>query len=262
MPPRLSVVIPTQDSERTLQATLKSVAFADEIIVLDSGSVDRTREIALGAGARVVERRYTSDGDQRNAGWAEATAAWVLALDSDEALDPALAEAVRGVASRDPGAAEPAAYALRFRTYFLGFAIDHGGLDRDEHVRLGSRERTRWESTLHSRMLVDGPTGRLPGVVHHYTGTDLSVRLHKIGAYAADRAERMAAAGVRPSMPAALWQTLRFFLGRFFIRGGWRDGLPGAAWWWLQSTEILLAHLLLYRRGREGRDPLRRGDGS
>jgi glycosyltransferase involved in cell wall biosynthesis len=252
MAPRLAVVIPTQDSERTLPAALQSVVFADEIIVLDSGSVDRTREIALGAGARVVERRYASDGDQRNAGWAETTAAWVLALDSDEALDPALAEAVRGVASRDPSAGEPAAYALRFRTYFLGFPIDHGGLDRDEHVRLGSRERTRWESTLHSRMLVDGPIGRLPGVVHHFTGTDLSVRLHKIGAYAADRAERMRAAGVRPSMSAALWQALRFFFGRFFIRGGWRDGLPGAAWWWLQSTEILLAYLLLYRRSRPG----------
>lgn len=251
---RLSVVIPAQNSERTLPAALASVAFADEIIVLDSGSADRTREMALGAGARVVERRYRSDGDQRNAGWAEATGAWVLALDSDEALDPVLAEAVRGVVSKDPAGGGPVAYALRFRTYFLGFPLDHGGLDRDEHVRLGSRERTRWESALHSRMLVDGPIGRLPGVVHHFTGTELSVRLHKLAAYAADRAEQMRAAGVRPSMSRALWQAGRFLLGRLVIRGGWRDGLPGAVWWWLQSTEILLAHLLLYRRTRPGGD--------
>jgi hypothetical protein len=178
----------------------------------------------------------------------------VLALDSDEALDPVLAEAVRGVVSRAPSEGEPVAYVLRFRTYFLGFPLDHGGLDRDEHVRLGSRERTRWESTLHSRMLVDGPTGRLPGFVNHFTGTELSVRLQKLGTYAADRAERMRAAGVRPSVPRALRQTLRFFLGRYVIRGGWRDGLPGAVWWWLQSTEILLAHLLLYRRTRSGGD--------
>lgn len=249
---RLSVVIPTQNNERTLPAALASVAFADEIIVLDSGSVDRTREIALGAGARVVERRYRSDGDQRNAGWAGATSAWVLALDSDEVLDLVLAEAVRGVVSRDPRGGEPVAYALRFRTYFLGFPLDHGGLDRDEHVRLGSRERTRWESTLHSRMLVDGPIGRLPGVVHHFTGTELSMRLQKLAAYATDRAEQMRGAGVRPSMPRALWQSFRFLFGRFVIRGGWRDGLPGAVWWWLQSTEILLAHLLLYRRTRPG----------
>jgi glycosyltransferase involved in cell wall biosynthesis len=243
-------VIPTQNNENTLPAALASVAFADEIIVLDSGSVDRTRDIALGAGARIVERPYRSDGDQRNAGWAEATGAWVLALDSDEALDPVLAEAVRGVVSRDPGAGEPVAYALRFRCYFLGFPLDHGGLDRDEHVRLGRRDRTRWEPTLHSRALVDGPVGRLPGVVDHFTATELPGRLRKLAAYAADRAERMRAAGVRPSAARALWNPLRFFLGRVVIRGGWRDGLPGAVWWWLQSTEILLAHLLLYRRSR------------
>jgi glycosyltransferase involved in cell wall biosynthesis len=252
---RLSVVIPTQNNENTLPAALASVAFADEIIVLDSGSVDRTRDIALGVGARVVERRYRSDGDQRNAGWAEATGAWVLALDSDEALDSVLAEAVRGVVSRDPGAGEPVAYALRFRSYFLGFPLDHGGLDHDEHVRLGRRERTRWESTLHSRALVDGAVGRLPGVVDHFTGTELPARLRKLAVYAADRAERMRASGVRPSVPRGLWQSLRFFLGRFVIRGGWRDGLPGAAWWWLQSTEILLAHLLLYRRSHLGCNP-------
>ena len=249
---RLSVVIPTQNNERTLPAALASVAFADEIIVLDSGSVDRTREIALGAGARVVERLYRSDGDQRNAGWADATSAWVLALDSDEVLDPILAEAMRDLVARDPREGEPVAYAVRFRTYFLGFPLDHGGLDRDEHVRLGTRECTRWESMLHSHMLVDGPIGRLPGVVHHFTGTELSERLRKLAAYAADRAEQMRAEGVRPSMSRALWRTLRFLLGRFVIRGGWRDGLPGAVWWWLQSTEILLAHLLLYRRTRPG----------
>lgn len=251
---RLSVVIPTQNSENTLPAALASVAFADEIIVLDSGSVDRTRDIALGAGARVIERRYVCDGDQRNAGWAEATGAWVLALDSDEALDSVLAEAVRGVVSRDPDAGEPVAYALRFRSYFLGFPLDHGGLDHDEHVRLGKRERTRWESTLHSRALVDGPVGLLPGVVDHFTGAELPARLRKLAAYAADRAERMRASGVRPSVPRALWQSLRFFLGRFVIRGGWRDGLPGAVWWWLQSTEILMSYLLLYRQSRVGGD--------
>jgi len=252
---RLSVVIPTQNNENTLPAALASVAFADEIIVLDSGSVDRTRDIAVGAGARVVERRYRNDGDQRNAGWAEATGAWVLALDSDEALDSVLAGAVRAVVSRDPGAREPVAYALRFRSYFLGFPLDHGGLDHDEHIRLGRRERTRWEPTLHSRVLVDGPVGLLPGVVHHFTATELPARLQKLASYAAERAERMRASGVRPSAPRALWQPLRFFLGRFVIRGGWRDGLPGAVWWWLQSTEILLAHLLLYRRSRLGGDP-------
>jgi len=249
---RLSVVIPTQNNEDTLPAALASVAFADEIIVLDSGSVDRTRDIALGAGARVVERRYRSDGDQRNAGWAEATGVWVLALDSDEALDSTLAEAVRGVASKDPGAGEPVAYALRFRCYFLGFPLDHGGLDRDVHVRLGRRERTRWESALHSRLIADGPVGRLPGVVDHFTATELPGRLRKLAAYAAERADRMRDSGVRPSVSRALWEPLRFFLGRLVIRGGWRDGLPGAVWWWLQSTEILLAYLLLYRRSRLG----------
>jgi glycosyltransferase involved in cell wall biosynthesis len=245
MTPRLSVVIPTQDNEDTLASVLESAAFADEIVVLDSGSTDRTVELARAAGARVLNRPYVSDGDQRNAGWNEARGAWILALDSDEVLDAEACDAIRRTAARDPGPGDPVAYSFRFRSYFLDHPIDHGGLDREGPVRLGFRERTRWESKLHSRMLADGRIEILPGTVHHYTGTSLLSRMRKIAAYAADRAETMRRAGRRPSVLLALWEPARFFFGRVVLRGGFRDGLPGIAWWWLQSTEILLAHLLL-----------------
>jgi glycosyltransferase involved in cell wall biosynthesis len=252
MTARLSVVIPTCNNQDTLGRTLASAAFADEILVLDSGSTDGTVELARAAGARVVTRPYVSDGNQRNAGYAETQGAWVLALDSDEVLDGEAAGAIGAVVARDPSGAEPVAYSLRFRTYFLGHAIDHGVLGEERHIRLGFRARTRWEDKLHSRLLADGPVGSLPGIVHHYTARTLSSRLTKLSAYAADRARGMRSAGRRASVGGALWESSRFFLGRVFIRGGIRDGLPGVVWWWLQATEIVLAHMQLSLPEKDG----------
>lgn len=255
----LSVVIPSQNSAATLAGTLASVAFADEVIVLDAGSTDGTIELAERAGARVIRRPYANDGDQRNAGWQAAVGRWVLALDSDEWLDADSTAAIRRVVARDPSPGEPVAYELLWRNYFLGHPLKHGGLDRDYHVRLGFRTRTRWEPVLHAPMLAEGPVGRLTGLVHHPSCTSLASRFEKIGRYAADRAGRWRAEGVKTSLPRAAWDTLRYFCGRALLRGGYRDGLPGLVWWWLMATELLLSHFLLaFPAGREAAGANRR----
>jgi glycosyltransferase involved in cell wall biosynthesis len=252
----LAVVIPTFNSAATIAAVLESVRFADELLVLDSGSTDDTRTLAAAAGATVIERPYVSEGDQRHAGWERVHRRWTLALDSDEVLDGEAQAAVRAVAATEPGPGEPVAYALRYRHYFLGHPIRHGGLQLDEHVRLGLTTRTKWERRLHSHMIVDGPVGRLAGVVHHHTSPTIASRWQKMVAYAEDRSARWRAAGVRPSVRAAIWQPVRFFLGRVIVREGWRDGVIGVAWWWLMATELALAHLLLAIPAAEsGGDP-------
>lgn len=256
MTPALSVLVLTWNSEETLAGVLESVSFADEILIIDSGSTDRTLEIAGAARARVLQRPLDGYAEQRNLGWREACGRWILALDCDEVLDPITARAIRDVVSRDWKPSEPVGYEILWRNYFLGHALLHGGLDKDFHVRLALRERSHWEGAIHERLVIEGPLGRLPGVVHHYTARDLASRLRKVGAYAEARSAEMRAAGVRFSAARALWQPLRFFAGRLVVRGGYRDGIHGVAWWWLLSTEILLAHLLLAsERGRVGSVP-------
>jgi glycosyltransferase involved in cell wall biosynthesis len=251
-------VILTRDNADTLPETLASVAFADEIVVVDSGSTDGTLELARRAGARVISHALAGFGEQRNLGWREATGVWVLALDSDEALDAEASRAIEAVARRDPDPAGPAAYEMLWRNYFLGHALLHGGLEADFHTRLARRERSRWVGEIHEQLEVDGAVGRLPGLVHHQTSRDLRSRLTKVGRYAERRSTEMRARGEKSSLVRAVWQPVRFFAGRVIVRRGYRDGIYGVAWWWLLATEILLAHLLLSLREDDGDGGARR----
>ena len=240
----LSILILTHDNAPTLPDTLRSVAFADEVVVVDSGSTDGSQEIARAAGASVLQRPLTNFADQRNAGWEAARGPWVLALDSDEVLDAEAREAVRRVIEWEPAPGEPVAYALCPIPYFLGRPILHGGVRETFMLRLAWRKRSRWAGRIHERLVVDGPTARLPGRIEHYSAPTLAVLLDKIRRNALGRAEEWRSQGARPSVRALVWRPLRFFLGRWIVRGGFRDGMYGLVWWWLIATELLLAHFL------------------
>ena len=224
----LSILILTHDNAGTLPDTLRSVAFADEVVVVDSGSTDGSQEIAHAAGARVLQRPLTNFADQRNAGWEAARGPWVLALDSDEVLDAEAREAVRRVIEWEPGPGEPAAYALCPIPYFLGRPILHGGVRETFVLRLAWRKRSRWAGRIHERLVVDGPTARLPGRIEHYSAPTLAVLLDKIRRNALGRAEEWRSQGARPSVRALVWRPLRFFLGRWIVRvaacTGWSGG--------------------------------------
>ncbi|HEX7880619.1 MAG TPA: glycosyltransferase family 2 protein, partial [Candidatus Eisenbacteria bacterium] len=251
----LSVVILTCQSARTLDATMASVAFAGEIVVIDSGSTDETLTIARRHGARIASRSM-ADGwaAQRNFGQTRAAGRWILALDSDEILDETLAKAIHRVVSQPFDATAPAGYTIRMLNFFLGRPLRYGGLDRDDHLRLVRNGVGRWVGAVHEKLGVTGKVGHLPGLVHHMTGVTFEQRLAKAGVYARKRAELWRAARRRPSVVRAIWEPLRFLAGRLVIRGGWRDGLPGFVWWWLQATELLGAHLIL------AVEPLYRGE--
>jgi glycosyltransferase involved in cell wall biosynthesis len=245
MDPRLTVLILTHDNEDTLGAVLDSVAFADEILVVDSGSRDGTLRLAESKGARILSHPFTDFASQRNAGWAAARGNWILALDSDEVLDETAGQSVRSAVARDAEPGGAAAFQIRIQNYFLGKPLKGGGLDRDYHTRLALRRASRWEGAIHERILIDGEISHLPGTIHHYTGRSLAQRIEKLVRYASARAEEMRRLGERSSPARAIQGALRLFCGRYFLRRGFRDGIHGLIWWWLIATEILLAHGLL-----------------
>lgn len=244
--PELSVVMLTFNSEQTLEESLSSASFAGERLIIDSGSSDATLDIARRCGARILERPMV-DGwaAQRNFGHAAARGSWVLALDSDEILGPDVIEAISRVVSAPPGPGVPTAWSIRVLNYFLGRPLRHGGLDRDDHVRLVRRDAGQWAGDVHEQLRVSGTVGHLPGEVKHLTGISLEQRLVKCARYAHMRSRQWRAEGRRPSAVRTVWEPLRLLIGRLIIRGGWRDGLHGVVWWWLQATELLGAHFLL-----------------
>ena len=211
----LSVTLITRNESRHIAACLKSVAFADEWVVVDSGSTDGTRGIAESLGARVVTTDdWPGFGAQKNRALALARGRWVLSIDADERVSPALATRIQA-AIRDSGAAD--GYELSRVSRFCGQWMRHGDWYPDRVTRLFKREKGRFTNDLvHERLQVDGRVERLSGDLLHDTMPSLDDALDKMNRYSTGRAVDKVKAGGRGGLGAALghglWAFVRCYL--------------------------------------------------
>ena len=224
----LSVVMIVRDEEDSLGEALASVDFADEIIVVDSGSTDRTVEIARERGAKVVA---TSDwpgfGPQKNRALAQATRDWVLSIDADERVTPELRDEIRAIVSGSNSAAHEA-YDVRRLSSYCGKYMRHSGWWPDRVTRLFRRGKARFsEDLVHERVVVDGTTGLLAGKLLHHAFDDLEEVLRKIDTYSTANAQMMHARGHRGSLVAAIGHGCWAFLRTYVFQAGFLDGRHG-----------------------------------
>lgn len=223
----LSVTLITHNESRHIAACLKSVSFADEWVVVDSGSTDGTREIAEALGARVVN---TSDwpgfGLQKNRALDLARGRWVLSLDADERVSPALAERIRAVVAADNAAVQ--GYELSRLSRFCGQWIRHGDWYPDRVLRLFRRGQGRFTDDLvHERLQVTGRVERLSGDLLHDTMPTLHDALDKMNRYSSGRAQDKVRAGKRGGLASALGHGLWAFLRSYWVKRGFLDGRLG-----------------------------------
>jgi glycosyltransferase involved in cell wall biosynthesis len=230
--PALSACIIARDEEDRLPACLDSLGFCDEVLVVDSHSRDRTREVAAARGARVVQRDWPGHVAQKEFAIREARHDWVLCVDADERVSPELAAEIAGL--RDAGFAGCAGYFVPRLSSYLGRPIRHGTWYPDWKLRLFDRRRGRWGGRdPHDRVLVEGPTRRLAGHLLHDPYRSLDDHLATIDRYTTVMAEQLHADGRRARvLDLALRPPLRF-LGFYVWRLGFLDGWRG----------LLLAHL-------------------
>jgi glycosyltransferase involved in cell wall biosynthesis len=224
--PRLSVVVITFNEEERLRACLESVLWADEIVVVDAESADKTVSIAREVTDRVLVRPWPGFAAQKNFALAQATGAWVLSLDADETVPPALRAAIERVVAAD-GPAD--GYALPRRNHFWGRWVRHGGLYPDWQVRLFRRGRGRFlERAVHESVTVDGAVGRLREPLEHRSYRDLADFVARAERYSTLAAEEWLAHGrpVRPVVDLAV-RPLGRFLGMYVLRAGFLDGWRG-----------------------------------
>lgn len=223
--PKLSVTLITRDEAADIGAAIESVSWADEIVVVDSGSTDDTVAIARRHTPRVYERDWPGYAAQKNAAAALATHDWILSVDADERVTPALAEEIRALLRQDPTAA---AFRIPRVTFHLGRWIRTTDWYPDYQTRLYHRPRARWTGSLvHEGVAVDGPVGTLTGELQHYAYRDLSEHLETIGRYTTLAARQMREQGRRAGwLQLALHPPLAF-LRNYVARGGFRDGTVG-----------------------------------
>jgi glycosyltransferase involved in cell wall biosynthesis len=222
--PRLSVLIITLNEERLLDEVLESVEWAEEVVVLDSGSTDRTAEIARSRTCHFHVHAYENEGRQRNRSLQLSTGEWVLFVDGDEIVTPELRRSIEA-ALVDPG--DAAGFRIELHTHFLGRWFGRRGWRREWKVRLFRRDRGRFaEASVHVGAIVDGPVRRLAGTILHHSNEDLEHLARKLNRYSTLMAGEMHAAGRRGSGGGAVARGIARFV-RDYLLGG--DFLYGGA---------------------------------
>jgi len=227
---KLTVIIPCKNEEHNIRPSIESArAVADEVIVADSGSTDRTLDIVQQVGGcRVIQREYVRSANFKNWAIPQAAHPWVLILDADERVSDELADEVRAVLS---GTLEFDGYRIRFQPYFLGCRIKHSGWNSSSGIRLFRRDVSRYaDQHVHADVEVStGKVGRLRGKFLHFTCRSLSQFVEKQNRYASWSAEDMYAKGRRVGYLGLLLRPPARFLQFYFLRGGFLDGRAGLA---------------------------------
>ncbi|MHB0947715.1 MAG: glycosyltransferase family 2 protein [Gemmatimonadaceae bacterium] len=245
--PTLSAVLIVQDEEHYLPDCLASLAgVAQEVVVLDGGSRDATVAIAQRAGARVHHRPFDHFGAQKQAALELATGEWVLAIDADERIPPALAREITRVVA-DPGA--HAGYAIRRQMIYLGTPLKHGGAENDWVLRLARRSRARFtDAAVHERLVVEGSEGRLRETMDHLKYRTLAEHVATIDHYTTLAAGELRARGGR----FASWHLLRIpaeIWARLVLRAGLLDGRAGIIHAAMAGFYTFLKYAKLYGQG-------------
>ena len=228
----LSVAIITLNAASQLEACLQSARFADEIVVVDSGSTDGTQALAERHGARVIQQDWLGFGPQKQFAVEAACHDWVLCLDADERVTPALQMAIESALEIGQNSASTAAapHAYRFPrcNRFLGRYLKHGEGYPDWSLRLFNRRHARWsDDAVHEKVVSDGTIGTLAGDLLHDSAESLSSYLTKQNRYTSLAADMALAAGKRSSVGRVALSPLVRFIKFYFVRQGFRDGLPG-----------------------------------
>jgi glycosyltransferase involved in cell wall biosynthesis len=224
----LSLVVIARDAADAIAACLASASFAAETIVVDSGSRDDTVEIARSRGARVMHRDWEGFGPQKRYAVAQARHDWVLCLDADERVSPALAQSIAALFRDGPPAAD--AYALARRNRFLGRWLAHGEGYPDWNVRLFDRRRAQWtDDAVHEHVVSQSAVVRLEGDLLHASAESIEDYIARQNLYTTLQANAMHSRGERAGAARIALSPLARFVRFYVFKGGFLDGAPGFA---------------------------------
>ena len=255
--PKLSVTVITKNEAADLGAALESVAWADEIVVVDSESTDDTVTIARKFTSHVTTRPWPGYIDQQNHAASLATHDWILSLDADERVTPALAREIRARMAAPP---VHVAFRIPRVTWHLGRWIRSTDWYPDRQVRLYDRRFARWTGKyVHESVLAQGTMGALAGELQHFAYRDIADHLETIDRYTTYAARQMSEAGRRAGWLRLAGHPPLAFFRNYIARGGFRDGVPGLVVSSLNAYYVFLKFAKLWELERaepaRGDDP-------
>jgi glycosyltransferase involved in cell wall biosynthesis len=222
---KITATIITQDEERNIARAIESLRCADEILVLDSGSTDRTIELAGNLGARVVEASWRGYAAQKNWAAEQASHDWILSLDADEALSEALEAEIWNLKKNGPACD---GYTMPRLARYMGRWIFHSGWYPDRKVRLYHRSRARWVGEfVHETVAVDGRLGHLDANLLHFTCDSLSEHMRTMDHYTTLAAQELVARKVKLPTSKLIFDPPWTFFKTYVAQRGFLDGFEG-----------------------------------
>jgi len=238
----------TRDEAANIEACLASVAWADDVLVVDCGSTDRTVEVARAKGARVIVKDWPGYGAQKNFAATQAAHDWILSVDADERVTPELAAEIRARLSGDVAAA---GFRIPRVTWHLGRWIRTTDWYPDYQTRLYDRRRARWkERRVHESVTADGPVAQLAHDLQHYAYRDITHHHQTMDRYTTLAAEDMYASGRRAGWVDVVLHPPAAFLRNYVLRRGFTDGLPGFIISVMNAHYVFLKFAKLWAKGK------------
>jgi hypothetical protein len=225
----LTVTIIALNEEASLPHAIESVRWAEEILVVDSGSTDRTTSLAKELGARVLFQSWLGYGQQKNYAQSQATYPWILNLDADEVVPPELAATLQNtLTDLAKGTVQARGFCFPRKTFYLGQWIQYGGWYPNILTRMAHRDYARWtEPHVHEELVVTGPVICLTPPLHHYAFSSIqdqvltNLRFSKLGA------QDLIQLGQKPSLLRLLLKPIGKFIETYVLKRGFMDGLAG-----------------------------------
>ncbi len=225
--PTVACIVITKNEERNIADCLASVRWADDLIVVDAESSDKTVELARASGAKVFVRPWPGFGLQKNFGMAQASSDWILILDTDERVTEELREEVR-ICLKQWKSGDPVAYRIPRRNFFYGAWVRRAGVYPDYQVRLFRRGIAQYNDVaVHENLLVDGEIGTLAGHLDHYTERRIQDHFKKFGLYTTLAAQEKAKRVRMVGWTDLVFRPLVALAKTYVLKQGIRDGVRG-----------------------------------
>lgn len=248
----LSVAIITENEANNLPDCLKSVEFAGQVVIVDSGSTDQTVKIAMEFGCDVFIEPWQGFGPQKQSAIDKCKYPWVLVLDADERIPAEKASVIKNIILNPSNTA--AGYSFPRKNYFQGHWIKHMGWWPDRIVRLFRKDLGRMTpDRVHESIMVSGPVEPLDAPIEHYTESHFSKILNKINQYSALGAREAFEKGQKASIWSAIFRAQLTFIQNYFLRLGFLDGVPGLTLAITDSINKFFKYAKLYELRQQGK---------
>ena len=243
--PKLSITIITFNEEKNIRDCLESIKWADEIIVVDSFSTDRTVEICKKYTQKVIQRKWSGFLKQKKFAQEQATGEWILNLDADERLSPeAATEIKKEIINSTP---DVNGFVFHRQSYYLGRWIKHGGWYPDAKLRLIRKDSGSWHGeSLHEKLVCNGKVKYLKGKILHYVYRDISHQLETVDSFSRISADIWLKKGKRFKLLLLLTKPSISFLTTYIWKGGILDGMPGLIISVITSYYVFLKYAKLW----------------